>query len=86
MHQREGFSRHGSYVSFFFFFQIFHILTTFLIIKSVTSAAGEYTVYIRKTSPCDLHPLTPFYIVKLGFTGVYIIFLFCSKTYIVGTR
>ena len=33
--------------------------------------------YIRITCPCDLYPLTPhFYIVKLGFTGVYIIFLF----------
>ena len=32
---------------------------------------------IMKTSPCNVHPLTPhFYIVKLGFTGVYIIFLF----------
>ena len=30
-----------------------------------------------QTCPCNLHPLTPhFYIVKLGFTGVYIIFLF----------
>ena len=30
---------------------------------------------IRKTCPCDLYPLTPhIYIVKLGFTGVYIIF------------
>ena len=29
------------------------------------------------TRPCNLHPLTPrFDIVKLGFTGVYIIFLF----------
>ena len=29
------------------------------------------------TCPCDLHPLTPhFYIVKLGFTGVYFFFLF----------
>ena len=32
---------------------------------------------IRITCPCDLYPFTPhFYIVKLGFTGVYIIFLF----------
>ena len=32
---------------------------------------------IMKTCPCNEHPLTPhFYIVKLGFTGVYIIFLF----------
>ena len=31
--------------------------------------------YIRITCPCDLYPLTPhFCIVKLGFTGVYIIF------------
>ena len=29
------------------------------------------------TRPCNVHPLTPhFYIVKLGFTGVYIFFLF----------
>ena len=42
---------------------------------------------IAKTSPCNEDPLTPhLYIVKLGFTGVYIIFLFCSKTMIVGTR
>ena len=32
---------------------------------------------IRITGPCDLYPLAPhFYIVKLGFAGVYIIFLF----------
>ena len=32
--------------------------------------------FIRITCPCDLYPLTPhFYIVKLGFTGVYIFFL-----------
>ena len=37
-------------------------------------------IVIRKTCPCDLYPLTPhFYIVKLGFTGVYIIFLFLLK-------
>ena len=31
---------------------------------------------IRLTCPCNVCPLTPhFYIVKLGFTGVYIIFL-----------
>ena len=34
-------------------------------------------MYIMITCPCDLYPLTPhFYIVKLGFTGVYKIFLF----------
>ena len=43
--------------------------------------------HIMKTSPCNEDPLTPhIYIVKLGFTGVYIIFLFCFKTLIVGTR
>ena len=32
---------------------------------------------IRITRPCDKYPLIPhFYIVKLGFRGVYIIFLF----------
>ena len=32
---------------------------------------------ITKTSPCNEHPLTPhFYIVKLGFTGVYFYSLF----------
>ena len=32
---------------------------------------------IMQTSPCNEYPLTPhFYIVKLGFTGVYIFFLF----------
>ena len=29
---------------------------------------------------CNVYPLTPhFYIVKVGFTGVYFIFFFCSK-------
>ena len=33
--------------------------------------------YIMLTCLCNVDPLTPhFYIVKLGFTGVYIIFLF----------
>ena len=32
---------------------------------------------ITKTSPCNEEPLTPhFYIIKVGFTGVFIIFLF----------
>ena len=34
-------------------------------------------ICIMQTCPCNVYPLTPhFYIVKLGFTGVYIIFLF----------
>ena len=37
----------------------------------------EMQEHIKITRPCHLHPLTPhFYIVKRGFTGVYIIFLF----------
>ena len=47
-------------------------------------------VYVSKiimiTYPCNVYPLTPyFYIIKLGFTGINIIFSFCSKTLIVGT-
>ena len=31
------------------------------------------SLVIRKTLPCDSYPLAPhFYLVKLGFTGVYI--------------
>ena len=37
--------------------------------------------HIMQTCPCNVYPLTPhFYIVKLGFTGVYIFSYFCSKT------
>ena len=37
----------------------------------------EFTLTIMQTSPCNEYPLTThFYIVKLGFTGVYIFFLF----------
>ena len=36
----------------------------------------EFTLTIMQTSPCNEYPLTPhFYIVKLGFTGVYFFFL-----------
>ena len=39
--------------------------------------ASGVRMFIMKTCPCNEHPLTPhFYIGKLGFTGVYIIFLF----------
>ena len=51
---------------------------------------NKYTKYksITKTRLYNFDPLKPnLYIVKLGFTWVYIIFLyFCPKTYIVGTR
>ena len=43
----------------------------------VQSGAILKNTHIMKTSPCNVYPLTPpLYIVKLGFTGVYIIFLF----------
>ena len=43
--------------------------------QSVASPLGMQA--IMQTSPCNEYPLTPhFYIVKLGFTGVYLIFLF----------
>ena len=36
--------------------------------------------YITKTCPYNFDPLQPhFYIVKLGFTGVYIIFLISAQ-------
>ena len=51
------------------------------------SATETYTqhvfksVNITKTCVYNFDPLIPhFYIVKLGFTRVYNIFLFCSKT------
>ena len=38
------------------------------------------SLHITKTSPCNENPLTPhFYIVKLGFTGVYIFLIFAPK-------
>ena len=59
-------------------------------ISFITSVPGEFIPYIlevctytcrsfdiRITSPCNKHPLIPhFYIEKLGFTRVYIFFLF----------
>ena len=35
------------------------------------------SVHIRKTCPCNIYPYIPhFYIVKLGYAGVYLFFLF----------
>ena len=37
----------------------------------------KFNESIRKTCQCNVYPLEPhFYIVKLGFTGVYLFFLF----------
>ena len=44
---------------------------------AVVFADACFGVRIMLTSPCNVYPLTShFYIVKLGFSGVYIIFLF----------
>ena len=51
--------------------------TWYWVVMSVLVFVFTDFVCIMKTSPCNVYPLTPhFYIVKLGFTGVYIIFLF----------
>ena len=43
----------------------------------VTPEGIEPRLYIMKTCPCNVYPLEPhLYIVKLGFAGVYLIFLF----------
>ena len=47
-------------------------------VQEAGSSGGVVTdCDIMQTCPCIVHPLTPhFYIVELGFTGVYIFFLF----------
>ena len=49
-----------------------------LFIQETIYMFSVFLIYpITKTSPCNEHPLTPhFYIVKVGFTGVFIFFLF----------
>ena len=45
------------------------------------SQGRKFDQIIMITCPRNEHPLTPhFYIVKMGFTGVYIFSYFCSKT------
>ena len=45
--------------------------------RKTTSGVMETFNYIMKTCPCKVYPLKPhFYIVKLGFAGVYLFFLF----------
>ena len=46
-------------------------------VSALYAKRTEIDPRITKTSPCKEDPLTPhFYIVKLGFTGVCIFFLF----------
>ena len=52
-----------------------------------TDLVSQTLLSIILTCPCNDDPLTPnFHVGKLGFIGLYIIFLLFSKTYIVGTR
>ena len=47
------------------------------VLEQVDSQKGGFQWIIRITCPCNEHPLTPhFYIEKVGFTRVYIFFLF----------
>ena len=47
------------------------------VISTIVVPCLDSTIYIRITCPCNEHPLTPhFYIEKVGFTRVYIFFLF----------
>ena len=66
-------------ICFFFFFSFFFFFFHYVCFLT-------YVAVITKTYLYNFDPLKPhFYIVKLGFTGVYIIFsYFCSKTYICG--
>ena len=49
----------------------------YLIAKKYMEGPGSAKINIMQTSPCNEYPLTPhFYVVKLGLTGVYLIFLF----------
>ena len=49
--------------------------------KRVKNLKVSFAYTIRITCPCDLYTLTShFYIVKLGFTGVYIFVLFLLHT------
>ena len=48
--------------------------------ESISEVLLFSAISITKTSPCKEHPLIPhFYIVKLGFTGVYFFVIFAPK-------
>ena len=59
------------------FFQVMHFFKLGGMQMCNTNANPPYKLNIRKTCPCSEYPLKPhFYIVKLGFAGVYLFFLF----------
>ena len=57
--------------------KITHILHRYMYTQSFTNRQPHIDELIRKTCPCNVYPLKPhFYLVKLGFAGVYLFFLF----------
>ena len=53
-----------------------YVRTLSLDVKNL-DAEFQMSLNIRKTCPCNEYPLKPhFYLVKLGFAGVYLFFLF----------
>ena len=56
---------------------VFPLLSFVFPLLSSVQLSWPYQRLIMITCSCNVHPRTPhFYVVKLGFTGVYIIFLF----------
>ena len=55
----------------------YHRKLSIQIEKKVRMVTSWLVDFIRKTCPCNEYPLKPhFYIVTLGFAGVYLFFLF----------
>ena len=66
-----------------------HLETFFLIFEEMKSNTSCTLLNLDITKTClyDFEPLKPnFYIVKLGFTGVYIIFLISAQNIDLDTR
>ena len=63
-------------------YSVFSLVTSFNCIQLIfiIYPFTFFVSFIPKTRLCDFDPLKPhFYIVKLGFTGVYIIFLISAQ-------
>ena len=58
-----------------------HVHTIYMYVKNqMCFVAKCLQSIIRKTCPCNIYPLKPhFYIVKLGYAGVYLFFLFLLR-------
>ena len=65
-------------LAFFFFFILIVVCSLFMLSMLGKNFSRQY--FITKTRLYNIDPLKPhFYIVKLGFTGVYIIFLISAQ-------